>query len=188
MSAKKINLLFTKDELRVLNSLISEDKKNILQTVDEQLGRIQVSNFGKTLNSLFYTKLSKIAKEVSGKDLSFANKIYVEYSNQYGAPNLPPHFDGDSSDLIINFQLQSNTSWDIGLDLTLYSLQDNSALVFNGNEYIHWRPHKVFNDGEYVKMIFFRFQDVKNPLDNSKLRYSLDDKVYKEVNEFRDSL
>lgn len=186
MNAKKINQTFTKDEVRVLNSLIS--KENTSHTVDKVLGRLQVTDFGNNLNSLFYKKLGKIAKDVSGKDLLLSNKTYVEYSNEYGSPNLPPHFDGDSSDLIINFQLQSNTSWDIGLDSTLYDLQDNSALVFNGNEYIHWRPHKVFNDGEYVQMIFFRLQDIKNLSDNSNLRYSLDDNVYKEVNEFRNTL
>lgn len=69
-------------------------------------------------------------------------------------------------------------------------MENNSAVIFQPNVNIHWRPHKKFKENEYVKMVFFRVSiiDEESIVDNSHLRYSLDDKVYKEVNDFRDSL
>jgi len=112
----------------------------------------------------------------------------VTYGAEYGTPNLPPHFDGDTNDLIINFQLSSNTSWPLGLDLETYNMEDNSALIFNANTNIHWRPNKVFNDGEYVQMIFFRFYKINNRTDYSYVPMNQTDKIFEDVVNLRNSL
>ena len=203
MSNTIFNNIFSKEELTIFNNFISDivipkhedgtyiydtDNSSDLCVISKSLGRLQTSGLSKNLPDSIYKKLNHIVSSVSKKDLGVSSITYVEYNKKYGTPELPPHFDGDSSDLIVNFQLESNIEWPIGLGLKVYNLKDNSALVFDPNKGIHWRTKKIFKDEEYVKMIFFRFKNLKNTIDNSHLRYSLDHEVYKEVNKFRDSL
>jgi hypothetical protein len=112
----------------------------------------------------------------------------VEYNLRYGKPNLPPHFDGDHTEIILNYQLDSNTSWACGVNTTVHEMEDNSALIFSPNANAHWRPHKEFKEGEFVKMIFFRFYDLTKDSDYSHLRLSLNDPVFDDMNELREKL
>ena len=155
-------------------------------SISKDLGRLQYTI--KDVDYPLEVKLTKIANSFLNTEYRLSGTTYVEYSSSFGLPNLPPHFDGDETDLMINYQLLSNTEWGLGLDKTVYSIEDNSALIFNPNENIHWRPKKSFKDGEFVKMIFFRFVDLKNKKDNSHLRYTLDHEILKDVNNFRNSL
>jgi len=156
--------------------------------VSASLGRLKASRFFDSMPNQIKDKLEKVAKEISGVDMSLRNSSYAEYSAVYGYPDLPPHVDGDSSDMIINFQLSSNTVWELGLDLGTYKLEDNSAMIFNPNTTIHWRPKKTFNDGEYVRMIFFRLCDASNQKNYSHLPNNPDDDMFVEVVRFRNSL
>jgi len=200
MSIHKINNIFSEEELKSIYEIIYNTHIPILKDgsyipaadnfgtgVDSTLGRLQIGNL-QGLSKQIKDKLADIAHSLSDTALSMDHALYVEYSSKYGAPNLPPHFDYDTNDMIINFQLEANTSWDLGLGLETYSLENNSALIFNGNEHIHWRVHKKFNDGEYVRMIFFRFYNSEKRSDYSHLNYLQDDDVFKEVRDFRDSL
>jgi len=185
MSIYQINDLFSETELDTLNKII-ENSKETKTKDDEILGRTLLIELD--IPNDIKEKIAKKCSDLLSVDLTFTSAIYAEYSNLYGNPNLPPHFDGDSNNLVVDYQLKANTSWDLGIDLKCYPLQDNSALIFNANECIHWRPHKSFKDGEYVKMMFFRVYDEKNIPDNSHLNYSLNDDIFKEVRNFRDSL
>jgi hypothetical protein len=91
--------------------------------------------------------------------------------------------------------LSSNTDWGLGLNEEVYYLKDNSAILFNGNKEIHWRPHKEFKSGEYVKMIFVRFHTPNlandpnfNFPDYSYLPAQPSDIFFKKVNDFRENL
>jgi hypothetical protein len=178
----KINNLFTEKELEDIKIIInnSEYSKN-----DSVLGRLQIEF---DLPKYIKIKLQDLIYSITNTKLSLGHTLYVEYSNKYGQPNLPPHFDGSQSDMMIDFQLEANTSWDLGINTTTYSIENNSAIIFNPNEYIHWRPHKKFNDQEYIKMIFIRFDNLKNLSDYSHLRYRQDNPVFEEAHKFRDSL
>jgi hypothetical protein len=153
------------------------------------LGRLQFGDLRlKESSPNIVNQVTKIAKELSNKELQMSHAVAVEYSLLYGTPNLPVHYDYDTNDLIINFQLSSNTKWDIGVDTEIYELEDNSAVVFNGNEHTHWRPYKTFKDNEFIKLIFFRFVDPNNPSDYSHLDYVINHEIFAEINAFRDSL
>lgn len=181
----KINNVFSDEEITKIKKVI---QSTINSELDETLGRKTVQLQSNDLGGELNKKLIKIAKEYSSANLLFLGCSYVEYASKYGSPNLPPHFDGDASNLIINYQLESSTSWDIGLNKETYEMQNNSALVFDPNKSIHWRPIKTFNQGEFVSMVFFRFFDKDNPKENEHLRYSLDNEIYKDANTFRNSL
>jgi hypothetical protein len=183
MSVVKVKDVFSKEYIKTLFDLI--DKSEISD--DERLGR-SISILPTLIN--FNEGLKEIVNELNVKDLSVSSVTYVEYNNKYGTPNLPPHFDGDFNELIVNYQLSSNTSWDVGVGKEVYKTEDNSALIFNPNKNIHWRPIKNFNDGEFIKMLFFRLcnKEESKRNDYSEFRFSMDHPVYKEVNDIRNSL
>lgn len=198
MKPEKIENLFTDEELVVLNDSISQSESRL----DPSLGRLMfeetiprrdklnteelISLSNEWIKLTF--KLNKIAYNLSGEELSLRNAMCVEYNAKYGQPNLPPHFDGDTCDLIINFQLSANTRWHIGLDVELYDLKDNSAVAFNANKSVHWRPIKEFKEGEFVRMIFFRFANNSNPSDYTHMTFSQTDPIFDDVNKFRNSV
>lgn len=201
MTIHKIENVFLDEEVKLINSLI---RKNDLEKinneymnrdnhpygygVDNQLGRLQYGiEMTKELSDIVQTLTQRINNLFNLK-LSSSGLSCVEYSAEFGEPNLPVHWDHDSSEIIFNYQLSSTTSWDIGIDKSVYSMEDNSALVFNPNKYTHWRPHKKFKENEYVQMIFFRFTDLDNPSDYSHLDYSLGDPIFDDIKAFRDSL
>ena len=194
MTFHKINNIFLDEELDIINAVINNTK--IPKEFDNEtgtgefkgLGRLQIGNISAGLTDTMFVKINDLARSVSKENLSLAHAAYAEYSNKYGSPGLPPHFDCDNKDLIINFQLDSNTSWDLGVGFDLISLENNSAAIFNANTNIHWRPFKKFNDGEYVKMIFFRFVNLENMSDYSYLSNNPDNEAFAEVKKFRESL
>lgn len=181
----KIPNLFSPQEVDHISSLIDSpaDRSNFYQ--HEDLGRLNMEIFN--VSPQLDANLTNLINELTGRTLTMASPLIVEYSNKYGSPHLPPHFDGDSNEVIIDYQLSSNTRWPIGLNISAHDLEDNSALIFNPNTNVHWRPHKTFNDGEYVRMMFFRFFDEKSPADYSYLPHHPEDPIFKEARECRDS-
>lgn len=200
MTVSKLNNIFSDDELRVIYKIINETvvprnedgsyidyrKSGNGTGLCEELGRIQLTGlrFPEELNN----KILKIINDLSDVTLHMHHIIYAEYSNKYGVPQLPAHFDHDTNDMVFDYQLEANTSWDLGVDLKNYELEDNSALIFNANKHIHWRPEKTFKDGEYVRMLFIRFFNPVSPSDYSNLDYVINHDIFKEVNAFRDTL
>jgi hypothetical protein len=200
MSAIKITDVFSEDELNTFNKIITDIKMKTLDSeeslsvndsvcdIDPVLGRLSIGDISKYFPNNIKDKIKEIANKFLGTTVASNSAGYALYSNKYGSPNLPPHFDGDTNDVIINFQLSSNTSWDLGLGLNTYTLENNSAIVFNGNTNIHWRPHKTFGNGEYVEMIFFRFYNKSKRTDYSNVPMNQIDDAFKDVVKFRNSL
>lgn len=184
MSITKLNNIFSFAEIELINDAIS------LHTIDidSNLGRGIIGDIKNQLPKEVKDKLYKIISDISSAPLAIDHIIYVEYNSKYGKPNLPPHFDGDTNDFIINMQLDSNTTWDIGLNLETYTLENNSALVFNANTEIHWRTHKEFKEGEYVSMLFIRFYNLEKRSDYSHVPMNQIDPIFEEARKLRDSL
>ena len=212
MDTKIIDNLLSEKEISIFNNITKDleapkdeygnfifDDQDSYISVSKYLGRIQFNI--NNISDLFPVKnleladksltirLTKLANYISGLDLTLSSITYVEYSSRYGTPSLPPHYDGDNNDLIVNYQFDSNTRWDIGVNFETYEIKNNSALVFNPNKTAHWRPNKIFNDGDFVKMIFFRFAKKENPTDYSDLqKFWPNDELFKNICEFRNSL
>jgi hypothetical protein len=180
----KIDNIFSPEQLEVINDAINQNETEI----HANLGRKYMGTIEKSLPKDILDILYGIAKDILDFPISMAHAMVVEYSAEYGQPNLPPHFDGDINDLIINMQLEANTAWPLGLNTKTYTLEDNSALVFNGNTEIHWRTHKEFKEGEYVRMMFVRFYNEENRPNYSYLPSNQADDIFKEARELRDSL
>lgn len=159
--------------------------------IDRVVGRVQTGCIDDYLSEDIKNRVLQIVEDILGEPCAITHALHATYSNQYGSPSLPPHFDGTPDDIIINFQLISNTSWDLGINTEVYSIKDNEALIFNPNTEIHWRPHKTFKDGEYIQMIFFRCYKTGSKSDYSYI-YNTDsidiDQIFADANRVRDSL
>ena len=184
MSIHKVSNIFSAEELELLKNAIDQSTYEI----DEVLGRKHMGDFTHVLTQEMSNKLNKIAKDSTDANLTRVHALSATYSGKYGKPNLPPHFDGDTNELIINMQIDSNTSWDLGLNTEVYTLEDNEALVFNANTEAHWRVHKEFKEDEYVTMLFVRFHDKENPSDYSYLPMNQMDPVFDDARRVRDSI
>jgi hypothetical protein len=94
------------------------------------------------------------------KPVTFDFAMYGEYTKRSGGdPKLEPHFDSaESATVILDYQIESNTDWEIKIESDLFLLDDNSGLLFDPLCNIHSRIIKDFNDEDFVKMLFFRFK------------------------------
>ena len=177
-----IDNLFSEEQILLLNKCIEENYK----VYDTRLGRMKAEL--DKVPSEIKNKLEKLASDLSGKKLKFSYALYIIYNKENGLPNLPPHIDADTNDLIFDYQIRSNTDWDLGLETKIYPVKDNSALIFNPNEVIHWRPYKTFEEGETVEMILFRLFDVNNRSDYTHLKYSQSNPIFQDALDFRENL
>jgi hypothetical protein len=188
MSISVAKNIFSLEELNFIKNAIDKNEHKNTHKIDKVLGRKFIGELEDFSTTKILEKMYKIAKKETDLPLRISGGVCYEYNKKYGKPNLPPHFDGDTNDLIINLQLSSNTTWEIGLNSKVYSIKDNCALVFNANKEIHWRTHKEFKDGEYVRMLFVRFYNTENISDYSHLNLLQHDDIFKETIKFRDSL
>lgn len=179
----EIKNLFSDTELDMLKDILL---KSAYDHVDYTLGRV-VLNVDIN-DTKIYDKVVEVAEKITGHRMSISHCVYSEYSSKHGNPDLPPHFDFDENNLFIGYQLKSNTDWPVGVNLDLYNLEDNSAIAFNANTNIHWRPWKKFSQGEYVRVIFFRLHFVERRKTYSDIALNQLDPVYKEVRDYRDSI
>lgn len=175
------------EELEMIHYLLTDEEQWSARSEkkeDPNLGRIMYAVY------LPITMLNEIQGRVQKlvqKQLPPINSMFVTYDAKYGQPNLPPHFDGDQNSLIVDYQYKSNTTWGFGVDKEVFEMEDNEAIIFNPNEYPHWRTRKTFQDGEFVTMIFFRFTDFEGDTDYSHMRYSQDDPIFDDVRKIRDA-
>jgi len=182
---------------RVKNFLLPEELEvieHILTDEDEWMYRSEKKH-DPVLGRLMYVArlpmptlegIQERVEKLVGRKLPQIGVMFVDYDAKYGQPNLPPHFDGDNNGLIIDYQYKSNTTWGLAVDKEVFEMEDNEAIIFNPNEYPHWRPHKTFKEGEFITMAFFRFID--EDLDYSHMRYLQDDPIFDEAHKIRDSL
>jgi hypothetical protein len=182
-----------KNVYEISNFLLPQE----LEAIERKIKNREVLKEDDSLGRVLYTvpdlyevngAIQQRVANLVGKKLDSIGGVFAEYSSKYGQPNLPPHFDGDNNSLIIDYQYKSNTSWGLGVDTTVFEMEDNKAIIFNPNEYPHWRPRKTFKEGEAITMIFFRFPDNSGKVDYSHLRMSQDDDIFADIRKRRDSL
>lgn len=147
----------SRDTLHISNPgyVDGQDQKTVIQ---EFMGRLDIENLN--LSKRIMKPIQKIADDLDGKGYHFIKSqgiMAVEYSGKYGRPVLRSHKDGGDSSLMINYQLESNTNWDICIDDEIYTLEDNDALVMDPVRQLHSRVDKNFTEDEFVNMVFFRF-------------------------------
>ena len=169
--------VFTAEEIQSLEDSISNELKNrkhvewsdslmgnthtedLVRIKRDFLGRIEINNL--PVSDLIKEKVFQLAKDMYQLDQSFPENIsgitYVEYNPKYGKPSLNVHKDNGSCGLILDYQLDSNTSWPFGVEESTYNLKNNSILAMYPLEHYHWRPDIEWKDEDFVRLIFFEF-------------------------------
>lgn len=170
MENKIIYNVFSDEEIKDIYSAV-EFKKDKIEN-QTFLGRIrldyEIDDFH-LLPKNILKKANNLIQEFSDKDkrnYEFRYFMFVEYNNKYGMPNLGPHKDATPFTGSFLCQIESNTSWDLYVDGDPYTLIDNSALLLNVRDQDHWRMHKEFKDGEYIKMLFLHYIDLNDQREN----------------------
>lgn len=182
----KISSFLSQEEVAVINNYLTNENlwaSRSERKEDKNLGRVMY--MVNLPNDLLQTIKDRV-KAIVGRELETINCMFVDYDGKYGQPNLAPHFDGDNNNVIVDYQVKSNTSWGLGVGTTVFDMEDNNAVIFNPNEHPHWRPHKTFKDGEFVTMMFIRFPE--SGADYSHKRLSQDNAIFDEARKIRDSL
>jgi hypothetical protein len=168
-----------------------------LDTIDRMMKDKKIEQEDGVLGRILYTlpipsemreAIQQRVENLVGRKLDAIGEAFAEYSGKYGQPNLPPHFDGDTNSLIVDYQYKGNTSWGLGVGTTVFEMEDNKAIIFNPNEYPHWRPRKTFEEGEVITMIFFRFPDRSGKTNYSHMRMNQEDEIFADIREIRDNL
>lgn len=96
------------------------------------------------------------------ENITFQHAYFVEYNKKYGIPNLPPHVDSTDSGVTIIYQFKSNVVWKSMVEGKEIELKDNQGYWINVRDQAHWRRPHIFNDGDFIQMIFFHFHDPDN--------------------------
>jgi hypothetical protein len=124
----------------------------------KELGRIVLHNLKIPQNII--DRLTLLINESGFKGYKYSDSTsYFEYNGLFGNPKLPGHKDHTETDFTVHldYQIKSNTDWNINVEGFDYLLKDNEGLIFMGKEQEHSRPFKKFNDGEFVNIVLFRF-------------------------------
>lgn len=128
-------------------------------------------------------KVIGIAKNMTGKDLFLCGTQYTEYDGSIGGnPSLGMHHDGGDVDFLLDYQLESNFSWGIGIEKDVYEIDDNESILLRPVTNLHYRPRKKFEQHNYLKMIFFKFMETDftryNPIDPSSEDLAIIESIY----------
>ena len=100
-------------------------------------------------------KVQRIIQDIYGKDYKVKGFGFQRYKLEYGFPNLQPHLDDQGCQVVFDYQIESNKKWDLVVEGESIGLNDNDAVVFEGDKDVHWRNPVLFKSNEYVSMLNF---------------------------------
>ena len=157
--------VFTPEQLVVIKESINSSGR----VTDEKHGRytssIRPSNGEREddspiiLPDEIHERLYKLASDNFSKT---AKQSYIKSAKYSGflnpLPNLPAHLDDNACSYTIDLQLSSNVDWPLYVNGEQFNLEDNWAIIYDGENDLHWResfPSR--NPMSFVHMIFFHF-------------------------------
>ncbi len=154
----------------IINNIFSDVQIKHLKDIKNSLNTTSVSKRwpGREVKPLpdlniLSDDIKNILLNIAYKNYNKSLKLYAvafgKYSKEFGKPGLGPHIDEVPSQFTLDYQLDGNTSWPLNIEGKEYLLSNNSAVIFEGESVLHWRPKKDFKDGEFLDMVWFQFID-----------------------------
>ena len=147
-----INEVFTQEEfLRLKNTMYSLPKTK--ESYDQGFNRYHV--FDPIL--LEYTKkaLPIARKYFNSETLVPSYTLFSHYQGEN--PNLFKHKDDNACTYTVDMCVYQTNPWDLWVDDKPYTLFENQALAYYGNEQMHWREKFPHGKEDFVAMVFFHF-------------------------------
>jgi hypothetical protein len=112
--------------------------------------------FNDELINEYMEKLIPIAKEVFGSDTLLPSYgLFAHYEGNN--PNLFTHKDDNACTYTIDMCVYQTDPWDLVVDKKSYTLEENEALAYYGNDQMHGRNAFPNPGSQHVAMIFFHF-------------------------------
>ena len=147
-----ITNVFTPEQVEILKTWIAKHN-NPIDIVSER-GRADIH-----LNNDLEKQVLLVVEKHFGNNLYLSGITYSEYNDRYGIPNLPRHKDPNYPDgaLTFDYLLDSNIYWPVCVEDGCYNLSNNDAIIFDPRNSWHERPEKIFENEDYVKIVFFYF-------------------------------
>ena len=154
---KIIENVFSETEINYFKFMVKQ--KEILKLVHlrPDTGRLAINLV--SIKPEIIAKVQGIIKNIYGKDYEIKDVGFNRYKLEYGLPNLKPHVDDQKSQIVFDYQLDSNKKWDLVIEGNSVSLNNNDAVVFEGEKEVHWRNPVDFKSDEYVSMLNFNAVD-----------------------------
>jgi hypothetical protein len=156
---KFIENVFSKTEIDYLKAMFKQKETLKLYTFRPDTGRISITTSPNSIKPEILVKVQEIIRNTYGKDYEIKDVGFQRYKLEYGLPNLKPHVDDQNCQVVFDYQLESNKKWDLVVEGNSISLNNNDAVVFEGEKDVHWRNPVHFKSDEYVSMINFNAVD-----------------------------
>jgi hypothetical protein len=150
------NLLTTEDYTRLIASLDNPKKFGF----DPVFSRYTVGDSSLTILKELSDKLTEKAKEIfNSKTLMPTYTLFAHYEGQNPSPSLFKHRDNNACTYTIDMCVYQKEPWDLWVEKKNYTLYENQALAYYGNDQMHWREEFPNPETNYVAMIFFHFAE-----------------------------
>jgi hypothetical protein len=108
----------------------------------------------------FANKLVPIAREVfNSTSLMPTYTLFSHYEGIDPEPSLYKHKDDNACTYTIDMCLYQTEPWDLYVEDAAYTLFENQALAYYGNDQMHWREKFPNPGNQQVAMIFFHFAE-----------------------------
>jgi hypothetical protein len=149
-----IDQVFSNDEYQ----LLKKDCKSIAKKIyyDNGFGRYATNDINHPFLKESIDKLVPLARQIFKSDTLLPS--YAMFAHYEGPKaNLQKHRDDNACTYTIDMCVYQNYLWDLWVENKPYTLQENQALAYYGNDQIHWRERFPKPDNQHVAMIFFHF-------------------------------
>lgn len=157
----------------VIDNLLPQDMyielRDELYTIDKKTGASYSSGFGRyhigaeanqTLNRAFHYSVEKAREVFDSPTLLPSYALFAHYEGPEA--NLFKHRDDNACTYTLDMCVYQRQPWDLwvatsGSEGTPYTLHENQALAYFGNDQLHWREAFTSPEDNYVAMVFFHY-------------------------------
>lgn len=156
-------------EPKLINKLLSDDDySRLINSLDNPKGfgfdpgfsRYCVGDGGLPILGELANKLIDTAREAfESKELLPTYTLFAHYEGQNPEPSLYKHRDDNACTYTLDMCVYQIEPWDLFVEDKAYTLYENQALAYYGNDQWHWRNDFPNPKTNHVAMIFFHFAE-----------------------------
>jgi len=151
-------------EPQIIKNLFSDEEFNILKTHLQNRPKLQENFdpsferycFNDDLINQYMSNLVPVARKIFGSETLLPSYgLFAHYEGKN--PNLFTHKDDNACTYTLDMCVYQTEPWDLNVEDKPYTLYENEALAYYGNEQKHGRGQFPNPDSQHVAMIFFHF-------------------------------
>lgn len=144
--------LFNKTEFDSLKIYLY-NKPKLQENFDQSFGRY---TFNDSVIQSYLHKLVPAARQIfNSETLVPSYSLFAHYEGEHAS--LFTHVDDNACTYTIDMCVYQTEPWDLNVDGEPYTLYENQALAYYGNEQMHGRGTFPNPESQHVAMIFFHF-------------------------------